>query len=29
VRTTSEVFVEGGERPVLVAEMLAYVTKAR
>ena len=29
VRTAAEVFVEGGERPVLVAEMLAYVTKAR
>jgi len=29
VRTAVEVFVEGGERPVLVAEMLAYVTKAR
>jgi acyl dehydratase len=29
VRTSAEVFVEGGDRPVLIAEMLAYVTKAR
>jgi acyl dehydratase len=29
VRSAAEVYVEGGERPVLVAEMLAYVTKAR
>jgi acyl dehydratase len=29
VRSAAEVFVEGGERPVLVAEMLAYVTRAR
>jgi acyl dehydratase len=29
IRTTAEVRVEGGERPVLVAEMLAFVTKAR
>jgi acyl dehydratase len=28
VRTSAEVYVEGGERPVLVAEMLVYVTKA-
>lgn len=29
VRSAAEVFVEGVERPVLVADMLAYVTKAR
>ena len=28
VRSNGEVFVEGVERPVLVAEMLVYVTKA-
>ncbi|HEY4441592.1 MAG TPA: MaoC/PaaZ C-terminal domain-containing protein [Candidatus Elarobacter sp.] len=29
VRSAAEVFVEGNQRPVLVAEMLAYVTFAR
>lgn len=29
VRSAAEVFVEGGERPVLVAEMLVYVTRTR
>ena len=28
LRTAAEVFVQGGDRPVLIAETLAYVTKA-